>query len=356
MCLISARWTGKKFLPTPPLPWPNLLFLFWSLGIPFIFGNHLCIHSSFPSIASQLCSLVISSPLSIYFFLILRNWTFLKNQLTHPQLCYKIFLSFHLDNLHFCWTMAYSFVFCSTHILFSIVSLSVSLYFSPPLYFVFVWALTLTLISILLLLFLLCHPVMSNSFVSPWTIASQPPLTMGFSSLDYWTGLPFLSPGDLPDPGIEPMSPSLAGGFFTAEPSEKSPNKHCLSIYYKYLDQMWFFWNFPMYPMFFWLHFALRKEAEHPYGNLNDLFFFYDGNLIAKVVHFLASNSLLWDSTDFKHHVYFFCSKENFLVPFNTSSYCFPFLSTNLLKLPTTAVFNCYTSSVLHSVIRLNPH
>jgi len=61
---------------------------------------------------------------------------------------------------------------------------------------------------------------------------------MGFSSLDYWTGLPFLSPGDLPDPGIEPMSPSLAGGFFTAEPSEKSPNKHCLSIYYKYLDQM----------------------------------------------------------------------------------------------------------------------
>ena len=47
---------------------------------------------------------------------------------------------------------------------------------------------------------------------------------MGFSSQEYWSGLPFLPPGDLPDPGTEPRSlesPALAGGFFTTEPLGK---------------------------------------------------------------------------------------------------------------------------------------
>ena len=51
-----------------------------------------------------------------------------------------------------------------------------------------------------------------------WTIAHQAPLPMGFSRQEYWNGLPCPSPGDLPDPGIEPtflMSPALAGTFFT---------------------------------------------------------------------------------------------------------------------------------------------
>ena len=47
----------------------------------------------------------------------------------------------------------------------------------------------------------------------------------------YWSGLPFPSPGDLPNSGIKPMSPALAGGFFTAEPPGKSPlNKKCFLI------------------------------------------------------------------------------------------------------------------------------
>ena len=46
-------------------------------------------------------------------------------------------------------------------------------------------------------------------FATPWTVAYQAPLSMGFSRQEYWSGLPFPSPGDLPDPEIEPRSPAL---------------------------------------------------------------------------------------------------------------------------------------------------
>ena len=55
-------------------------------------------------------------------------------------------------------------------------------------------------------------------FVTPWTIAHQVPLSMGFSKWEYWSGQPFPSRGDLSDPAIKPASPALAGGFFTTEP------------------------------------------------------------------------------------------------------------------------------------------
>ena len=65
-------------------------------------------------------------------------------------------------------------------------------------------------------------------FVTPSTVARQAPLSMGSSRQEYWSGLPFPSPRDLPDPGIElisPASPALAGGFFTTEPPEKPHRK-----------------------------------------------------------------------------------------------------------------------------------
>ena len=61
----------------------------------------------------------------------------------------------------------------------------------------------------------------SDSFATPWTVASQAPLSMGFSKQEYWSGFPYPSLGELPDPGIELVSPALAGGFFTAEPPGK---------------------------------------------------------------------------------------------------------------------------------------
>ena len=55
-------------------------------------------------------------------------------------------------------------------------------------------------------------------FATPWTVAHQAPLCMGFSRQDYWSGLPFPTPGNHPNPGIKPMSLvsyALADGFFT---------------------------------------------------------------------------------------------------------------------------------------------
>ena len=59
-------------------------------------------------------------------------------------------------------------------------------------------------------------------FVTPWTVAPQAPPSMDFSRQEYWSGLPFPSPGYLPDPGIEPVSPALAGEFFTTKPPGQS--------------------------------------------------------------------------------------------------------------------------------------
>ena len=62
------------------------------------------------------------------------------------------------------------------------------------------------------------HPVPS----APWTVALGAPLALALSRQQYWSGLPFSSPGDLPDPGTKPTSPALACRFFTSEPPGES--------------------------------------------------------------------------------------------------------------------------------------
>ena len=58
-------------------------------------------------------------------------------------------------------------------------------------------------------------------FVTPWTVAHQAPPSMGFSRQEYWSGLPFPSPGEIPNPGIEPRSPALQADALTSEPPGK---------------------------------------------------------------------------------------------------------------------------------------
>ena len=74
---------------------------------------------------------------------------------------------------------------------------------------------------------MLSHLVVSYSLQSH---ACQVPLSMGFSKQKYWSELPFPSSGDLPDPGIEPVSPELAGRFFTSEPPGKPPLRIALYL------------------------------------------------------------------------------------------------------------------------------
>ena len=91
-------------------------------------------------------------------------------------------------------------------------------------------------ISLLHILLLFSHLLVSDSFKTLWTVAHQTPLSMRFPRQEYWSGLSFLSPGNLPSPGIKPTSPALAGRFFTTEPPEKlisyftQGQSQCLSL------------------------------------------------------------------------------------------------------------------------------
>ena len=106
--------------------------------------------------------------------------------------------------------------------------------------------------AVICVLMLLCVPL----FVTPWIIAHQAPLSMGFSRQEYWSGLPFPPPGHLPDPGVEPtshMSPALAGGFFTTTtPGESPGGVHC-AIY---------FWLAPS---------SGQRETSGPFGHQGSL-------------------------------------------------------------------------------------
>ena len=69
-------------------------------------------------------------------------------------------------------------------------------------------------------------------FVTPWTVAYQAPQSMEFSKQEYWSGLPFPSPGDLPDPEIEPGSPALQADALPSEPqgSPSEVTQSCLTL------------------------------------------------------------------------------------------------------------------------------
>ena len=74
------------------------------------------------------------------------------------------------------------------------------------------------------------HSVLSDS-VTPWTVAHQAPLSVGFFRQEYWSGLPCPTPGNLPYPGTEPMSlasPALAGRFFTTGTTWEAPGNRSL--------------------------------------------------------------------------------------------------------------------------------
>ena len=73
---------------------------------------------------------------------------------------------------------------------------------------------------------------------TPWTVAYQGPLSMGFSRQDYWSGLPFPSPRDLPNPGIEPGSPELQADALPFEPPEKKKKSTANQLGHAFISKM----------------------------------------------------------------------------------------------------------------------
>ena len=75
-------------------------------------------------------------------------------------------------------------------------------------------------------------------FATPWTVAHQAPLSMGFTRKEYWSGLPFPSPEDHPDPEIEPRSPALQADALTSEPPRKPDTEPLAKIHEPYPSNM----------------------------------------------------------------------------------------------------------------------
>ena len=73
-------------------------------------------------------------------------------------------------------------------------------------------------------------------FATPWTVAYQAPPSMGFSRQEYWSGLPFPSPGDLPDPGIKPGSSTSQADTLPSEPPGKLNDNNNSSRLYSFLE------------------------------------------------------------------------------------------------------------------------
>ena len=81
-------------------------------------------------------------------------------------------------------------------------------------------------------IYMLCCVLLSHVqlFVTPWTVANQAPLSMGFPRQEYWSGLPFPPPGDLPDPGTEPVSPTFQADSLPSEPRGKPINTYAVGM------------------------------------------------------------------------------------------------------------------------------
>ena len=80
-------------------------------------------------------------------------------------------------------------------------------------------------------------------FGIPWTVAHQAPVSMKFSRQEYWSGSPFPSPGDLPDPGIRPGSFTLQADSLLSKP----PGKPMIYIIYKQSPSMWVAFSFSFF-------------------------------------------------------------------------------------------------------------
>ena len=82
-------------------------------------------------------------------------------------------------------------------------------------------------------------------FATPWTVTYQAPPSMGYARQEYWTGLLFPSPGYLPDPGVEPRSPTLQADALTSEPPGKKQPRYPSAD--KWIRKLWYIYTMEYY-------------------------------------------------------------------------------------------------------------
>ena len=115
--------------------------------------------------------------------------------------------------------------------------------------------------------------------MTPWTTAGQTPLSMGLSRQEYWSGLSFSYPEELPNPGIKPTCPALARGFFTVEAPGKPKdcfyhlgNSKCFRSSVQEEDKDQVYISYSNSPYHRSQSMALRPRVTGPYNVLNGLF------------------------------------------------------------------------------------
>ena len=112
------------------------------------------------------------------------------------------------------------------------------------------------------------------TLVTPWTVACQAPLSMGFSRQEYWSGLPFPSPGDLPDPGVKPGSPALqADSLLTklwGKQSYDKPKQHIRKQWHHFADKDLYSQSYGFSRSYVWI-----RELDHNEGWTPKIWFFW---------------------------------------------------------------------------------
>ena len=202
------------------LVWNDILLLFWFvvpqwLSMFYVFS---CAHWPFVYL---ICRNVSSSPLPIFIKVVFLCcwivrvlyifWILEPYQICDLQIiCLILWFIFHfLDSVLWCIVFSFVQIQC-IYFLFNLLFVCYGALFSP----------CLLLTSSFNLLYLYEWKLSSHVwlFETPWTVAHQAPLSMEFSRKEYWSGLPFPSPGDLPKSGIEPTSSALQMVSLPSEP------------------------------------------------------------------------------------------------------------------------------------------
>ena len=166
--------------------------------------------------------------------------------------------------------------------------------------------------------------------LTPWTVAHQTPLPMEIFRQEYWSGLPFPTPGELPDPGTKPVSlasSALASGFFTTEPLKKPKKKNSTILISKGEQWVVLKKGLPGISMSRYLYLEFCSTLILTRLRKYDSLFLLNENVFERQVWSYSYDMLIWEGSG-----YLF--KGHFTYVYSTTREVFRYLVTTLLRNP----------------------